>query len=140
MYGAVYQDYAEYRQSDLSQPYEPGRCYHDVSGKLIAEKPGRYSNAFIASDTYGQLIGVSATAGMPIAVSGRVLARVEDRARLKPGDILGTSKRIGGALSRLSRLSIILHPEWIIGVVSEIPEYPRWNDVDVKGRVWVNVK
>ncbi|GHU69506.1 hypothetical protein FACS1894184_13650 [Clostridia bacterium] len=140
LYGSVYQDYAECRKGVTASEHTPGRWYRDENGTLHDKKPGRYSNAFIMSDTFGQLIGVSDENSIPVALSGRVLAYVDNKAELKSGDVLGTSKRNRGALSKLNRLERILHPEWIVGTVSEIPSYPKWNGIRVDGRVWVNVR
>ena len=137
--GAVWNDYAEYRESDIT---EPGRviCENgDDTLSLAIERlqPG----ANVVSDTFGFAIGETETAKTPIAVSGRVLVYpYEDRATYKPGDAVCAAP--GGTVSKMTREEIREYPERIIGTVSAIPNYETWGEgnVPVNGRIWIKVK
>ena len=139
VFGAVWNDYAEYRQSDCQ---EPGRviCENgDDTLSLAIERlqPG----AEIVSDTFGFAIGKTDKAQTPIAVSGRVLAYTyEDRNSYKPGDAVCAAP--GGTVSVMTREEIREYPERIIGTVSAIPSYETWGEgnVPVNGRIWIKIK
>ena len=139
VYGAVWNDYAEYRVSEIT---EPGRviCENgDDTLSLAIERlqPG----AEIISDTYGFAIGETDKAKTPIAVSGRVLAYpYEDRNSYKPGDAVCAAP--GGTVSKMSREEIMTYPERIIGTVSAIPTYETWGtgNVQVNNRIWIKIK
>ena len=139
VYGAVWNDYAEYRQSNIT---EPGRviCENGDDTLSLATKrlqPG----AEIISDTFGFAIGETDTAKTPIAVSGRVLAYTyEDRTTYAPGDAVCAAPN--GTVSKMTREEIMMYPERIIGTVSAIPTYETWGtgNVPVNGRIWIKVK
>ena len=139
VYGAVWNDYAEYRQSDI---LEAGRvvCENgDDTLSLAIERlqPG----AEIVSDTFGFAIGETEKCKTPIAVSGRVLAYpYEDRDSYKPGDAVCAAP--GGTVSKMTREEIKEYPERIVGTVSAIPEYKTWGEgnVPVNERIWIKVK
>lgn len=137
--GAIWNDYAEYRISNIT---EPGRviCENgDDTLSLAIERlqPG----ANVISDTFGFAIGETDNAKTPIAVSGRVLAYpYEDRHSYNPGDAVCAGP--GGTVSKMSREEIMTYPERIIGTVSAIPEYETWGtgNVEVNGRIWIKIK
>ena len=137
--GAVWNDYAEYRESNIT---EPGRviCENgDDTLSLAIERlqPG----ANVVSDTFGFAIGETKTAKTPIAVSGRVLVYTyEDRETYKPGDAVCAAP--GGTVSKMSREEIMTYPERIVGTVSAVPSYETWgeNNVPVNGRIWIKVR
>lgn len=139
VYGAVWNDYAEYRISDC---LEAGRvvCENGDDTLSISNKrlqPG----ANIISDTFGFAIGETEDAKCPIAVSGRVLAYTyEPRDEFKPGKAVCAGPN--GTVSRMTRKEIKEYPERIIGTVSAIPSYEYWgeNNVPVNGRIWIKVK
>ena len=138
--GAVYNDYAEYRQTieDVKAGFvvvENG----DDTLSLCTERmmPG----AEIVSDTFGFSIGESVNCKTPIAVSGRVLAYpFEDRYSYKPGDPVCSGPN--GTVSKMTREEVREYPDRMIGTVSAIPEYTIWgtDNVDVDGRIWIKVK
>lgn len=136
--GAVWNDYAEYRQSAV---LEPGRCIvenGDDTLSLAAERmmPG----ANIVSDTFGFAIGKTESAQCPIAVSGRVLAYpYEDRECFNPGDAVCSGPN--GTVSLMTRDEIRNFPERIIGTVSAVPHYETWgeNNIPVNGRIWIKL-
>lgn len=137
--GAVWNDYAEYREADTT---EPGRVvceYGDDTLKMATERlqPG----ANVVSDTFGFAIGETETAKTPIAVAGRVLVYTfEDRNTYQPGDAVCAAPN--GTVSKMSREEIINYPERIVGTVSAVPTYEIWgeNDVSVNGRIWIKVR
>lgn len=138
LYGAAWNDYAEYR---ISNETEAGRviCENgDDTLSLAIERlqPG----AAIISDTFGFVIGETEKAKTPIAVSGRVLAYpFEDRESFAPGDAVCAGP--GGTVSKMTREEIKEYPERIIGTVSAIPNYEIWgNNVHVNGRIWIKVR
>jgi hypothetical protein len=72
LYGAAWNDYAEYRQADS---IEPGRCIIENGDDTLSLATTRMQpGAAIISDTFGFAIGETEEARTPIAVSGRVLA------------------------------------------------------------------
>ena len=70
--GAVFNDYAEYRESLIK---EPGRCVIETGyGDLELSAKRLQLGGSIISDTFGFSIGETDKAKTPIAVCGRVLA------------------------------------------------------------------
>lgn len=140
LYGAVWNDYAEFRNQE--ELIEPGYCvYCDDNGKLKKTKDKLSRFEGIVSDTFGFSIGETDKCRTPLAVSGRVLVYVEgNREDYHNGDCLCASR--GGLASKMSREEIIKYPDRIIGIVSEIPEYEEWGTgkVKVNNRIWVKVK
>lgn len=137
--GAVWNDYAEYRQSDV---LEAGRVVCENGDDTLSLATERLQpGAEIVSDTFGFAIGETEKCQTPIAVSGRVLAYAyEDRYSYKPGDAVCAAP--GGTVSKMTREEIREYPERIVGTVSAIPEYETWGEgnVPVNGRIWIKVK
>lgn len=72
LYGAVWNDYAEYRSSNIT---EPGRVIvENGNGTLSLSTERLQRGAEIISDTYGFAIGETDECKTPIAATGRVLA------------------------------------------------------------------
>lgn len=134
--GAAWNDFAEFRKCEVKTP---GICVVETGdGELKASRRYRNSCAYIISDTYGMVIGEKEEEDYaPVAVAGRVLAFVDKKEKLKAGDALKTAP--GGRLARMNRLEKIIYPDKIIGYVSEIPTYERWNNIEVNNRVWVRI-
>lgn len=139
MYGACWNDYAEYRISDCQ---ESGRVICENGDDTLSLATERLQPAGnVISDTFGFAIGETEMAKTPIAVSGRVLVYpYEDRYSYNPGDAVCAAP--GGTVSKMTREEIITYPERIIGTVSAIPEYETWGEgnVPVNGRIWIKVK
>ena len=139
LYGACWNDYAEFR---ISECQEPGRviCENgDDTLSLAIERLQPAGN--VISDTFGYAIGETEMAKTPIAVAGRVLVYpYEDRYSYNPGDAVCAAP--GGTVSKMTREEIITYPERIIGTVSAIPEYETWGEgnISVNGRIWIKVK
>jgi len=71
-YGAVWNDFAEFRQSDIT---EPGRVIVPSNEGIAHLSQKRLqSGGRIISDTYGFSVGASDKAKTPVGISGRVLA------------------------------------------------------------------
>jgi hypothetical protein len=139
LYGAAWNDYAEFRIADCR---EPGRVICENGNDTLSLATKRLQpGANVISDTFGFAIGETEQAQTPIAVSGRVLVYTfEDRNEFKPGDAVCAAPN--GTVSLMTREEIMMYPERIIGTVSAVPTYETWGekDVAVNGRIWIKVK
>lgn len=137
--GAVWNDYAEYRESLIK---EPGRCVIETGyGDLELSTKRLQLGGNIVSDTFGFSIGETDKAETPIAVCGRVLAYpYEDRYKFTAGAAVCSGPN--GTVSLMTREEIKEWPDAIIGYVSEIPEYKEWgpDKIQVNNRIWIKVK
>lgn len=140
VYGAVWNDYAEYRQT--KKHIQPGYCVIETGkGDLIKSSERLQPGANIVSDTFGFAIGETEQTKTPLAVSGRVLAYpYEDRDSYQAGDPVCSGPN--GTISRMTREEVREYPDRIIGTVSEIPDYEVWGtgNVKVNNRIWIKVK
>lgn len=139
VHAAVFNDYAEYRQTDS---VAPGRCVTEVGdGNMTLSTKRLQPGANIVSDTFGFSIGETPLAQTPIAVCGRVLAYpFEDKGIYEPGDAVCSGPN--GTISKMTREEIREWPDRIVGYVSEIPTYEYWGSdkVEVNGRIWIKIK
>lgn len=140
LYGAVWNDYAEYRQQ--LEDMEPGYCVASTNdGKVYKTTEHLQACDGIVSDTYGFAIGETDDCKTPLAVSGRVLAYCEGNAHdYNAGDTVGASAN--GKVIKMTREEIKEYPDRIVGIISEIPTYETWGtgNVKVNGRIWVKVR
>lgn len=140
VYGAVWNDYAEYRQT--KKYVQPGYCVIETGkGDLIKSSERLQPGANIVSDTFGFAIGETEQTKTPLAVSGRVLAYpYEDRNSYQAGDPVCSGPN--GTISKMTRKEVRKYPDRIIGTVSEIPSYEVWGtgNVKVNNRIWIKVK
>lgn len=137
LYGAVWNDYAEFRKCSNG---EAGRCVVENGDDTMSLSTKRLQYGGIISDTFGFVIGDQKN-GKPIAVSGRVLAYTDkDRNNFKPGDAVCSGPN--GSISKMTRKEIKEYPEKILGVVSSIPTYEFWGpkQIPVDGRIWIKVR
>ena len=138
-YGAVWNDYAEYR---ITNKVKPGQCVIETGlGDLVQSTKRLQPGANIVSDTFGFAIGETEQTKTPLAVSGRVLAYpYEDRYSYSAGDPVCSGPN--GTISKMTRKEVREYPDRIVGTVSEIPEYETWGtgNVKVNGRIWIKVK
>lgn len=145
VYGAVWNDYAEYRAGNI---IDGGYCVTETKDGIMEKTTERLMpGCKITSDTFGFAIGETETAKTPIAVCGRVLVypyrNIEE---YQLGDALCSAP--GGTVDIMTREEIREYPERIIGTVSEIPKYDIWyaggqqnqTAVPVNGRIWIYVK
>ena len=140
VYGAVWNDYAEYRRTKNN--VQPGYCVIETGkGDLIKSSERLQPGANIVSDTFGFAIGETEQTKTPLAVSGRVLAYpYEDRDSYQAGDPVCSGPN--GTISKMTREEVREYPDRIIGTVSEIPDYEIWGtgNVKVNNRIWIKVK
>lgn len=139
LYGAVWNDYAEYRPASIITPGYVVR--EDKSGVMQLADDRLLPACEIISDTFGFAIGETDECKTPIAATGRVLAYpYEDRDSYELGDPVCSGP--GGTVSKMSREEVRLYPERMLGYVSEIPSYKTWGsgNVEVNGRIWIRVK
>lgn len=140
VYGAVWNDYAEYRRT--KKYVQPGYCVIETGkGDLIKSSERLQPGANIVSDTFGFAIGETEQTKTPLAVSGRVLAYpYEDRDSYQAGDPVCSGPN--GTISKMTREEVREYPDRIIGTVSEIPKYEVWGtgNVKVNNRIWIKVK
>lgn len=136
LYGAVFNDYAEYRETDITVP---GTCVVELgNGKMMPSTERLQAGANIISDTFGFAIGETDKSNTPIAVCGRVLAyAIPDT--YAPGDAVCAAP--GGVVAKMTREEIREWPDRIVGYVSEIPTYEYWgsDNIKVNGRIWIKV-
>lgn len=137
--GAVWNDYAEYRQGQ--KVYQPGTCVIEVGDDTLIESTERLQGgALIVSDTFGFAIGETDEAKTPIATSGRVLAYTfEPRESYLPGDPVCSGPN--GTVSKMTEQEVMMYPHKMIGTVSSIPDYEEWGTgkVKVDGRIWIQI-
>lgn len=140
VYGAVWNDYAEYRAT--KEEVEAGRVVIENGDDTLSLATERLMpGANIVSDTFGFAIGETEDSKTPLAVSGRALAYpYEDRDSYKPGDPVCSGPN--GTVSKMTREEVMMYPDRILGTVSAIPEYETWGtgNVAVNGRIWIKVK
>lgn len=139
LYGAVWNDYAEYRKSDDN---EPGRVVmEDKKGILQRTTERLQPFAGVVSDTFGFSQGETDEAKTPLAVAGRVLVYpYRPREEYNPGDCVCAAP--DGTVDIMTRQEIRDWPDRIVGTVSEIPDYETWGtgNVEVNGRIWIKVR
>ena len=139
VYGAVWNDFAEYRTYKYSKP-NPGQVVVECGDDTVKLCDHRLSKgAMITSDTAGIVIGQK-TRGIPVAVAGRVLAYTDKpRDTFEVGDAVCSGK--DGTISRMRWWEKLLFPDRILGVVSCIPNYGVWGtgDIEVNNRIWIRI-
>ncbi len=140
VYGAVWNDYAEYRMQ--TEAVKPGYCVVSNNNGQVSKTTRRYQACDgIVSDTFGFAIGETDKCKTPLAVAGRVLAYCEgDRYNYQAGDTVCAGP--DGKVCKMTREEIQMWPDRIVGIVSEIPEYETWGtgNVKVNGRIWIKIK
>lgn len=139
IYGAVWNDYAEYRSTTEAKPGEV--IIENGDGTLHKSHSRLEPGANVITDTFGFAIGETDQTKTPIAVAGRALVYpYEDRYSYKPGAAVCSAP--DGKISQMTREEMINYPDCIIGYVSEIPEYETWGtgNVNVDGRIWIKIK
>lgn len=140
VYGAVWNDYAEYRISDC---LEPGRVVCEIGDDTLSISTRRLQpGANIVTDTYGFSIGETAEAQCPIAVSGRVLAYgYEDRDEFRKNIGHPVCAGPNGTVSIMTDEEYIKYGYCAIGTISAVPNYEEWGTekVKVNNRIWIKV-
>lgn len=140
LYGAVWNDYAEFREGDT---IDAGRCVVEVGNDtLITSTKRMMPGANITSDTFGFAIGETEQAKTPIAVSGRVLAYpYESREEFKKNIGRPVCSGPNGTVSIMTDEEYRDKGYCAIGTISAVPDYEEWGTgkVKVNGRVWIKV-
>lgn len=140
LYGAVWNDYAEFREGDT---IDAGRCVVEVGDDtLITSTERLMPGANITSDTFGFAIGETEQAKTPIAVSGRVLAYpYESREEFKKNVGRPVCSGPNGTVSIMTDEEYRNKGYCAIGTISAVPDYEEWGTgkVKVNGRVWIKV-
>ena len=145
-YGAVWNDYAEFRKNNPKEKQEPGRCVREIGDGTLALTTERLMRGCeIISDTFGFAIGQDENKGYdtPIASNGRVLAypyESIDEFRKHIGYCVCSGPN--GTVSIMTDEEEEKYPGRIIGTISEIPDYEVWGtgEVKVNGRVWIRIR
>lgn len=141
VYGAVWNDYAEYRKSDIT---EPGRVViENGDGTLSLSTKRLQRGAEVISDTYGFAIGETDECKTPIAATGRVLAYTYEPVEEYKSKIgWPVCSGPNGTVSIMTKEEEEKYPSRIIGIISEVPDYEEWGTGKVKtnGRVWIRIK
>ena len=140
LYGAAWNDYAEYRQT--TDKIEPGRVVVENGDDTLSLANKRLlPGCEVISDTFGMAIGQTDTCDTPIAVAGRVLVYTDkNRDTFTAGDAVCSG--LHGTVSKMTRNEIKEYPERIIGTVSAIPSYDTWGEDNIKvnGRIWIKLR
>lgn len=143
LFGTVYNDYAEYRQS--KEKIRVGYIATESENGYIIKSDRRLDkNPMVVSDCFGFAIGkqdIKEEYSLPIAVSGRVLVYTDkDRSKFKIGDVVCAGK--DGRASKMKWWEKIIFPDRILGIVSEIPKYKEWgtDKIKVDNRIWIKVR
>lgn len=139
IYNAVFNDYAEYRQTIDAKA---GLCVVDNDdGSLKIANERLMPGAQVISDTFGTCMGETDKAKTPLAVAGRVLVYpYKHKSEYHAGMAVCTAP--DGTVDIMTREEIRDYPDCIVGIVSEIPTYDTWgsDNVRVDGRIWIKVK
>ena len=148
IYGAVWNDYAEYRKDNLQEKelQKPGRCVKEIgNGALTLTTKRLERGCEIISDTFGFAIGEDPENGYntPVASSGRVLAYPYESIEEFAAHI-GWSVCSGpdGTISIMTEEEEEKYPGRIIGTISEIPDYEEWGQdkIKVNNRIWIRIR
>lgn len=141
LYGAAWNDYAEFRQGDT---LEPGKCVVETGDDTLTLATGRMiPGASIVSDTFGFSIGETEKCKTPIAVSGRVLAYPhESREEFKKNIGRPVCSGPNGTVSIMTDEEYREKGYCALGTISAVPDYEEWGtgNVKVNNRVWIHVK
>ncbi len=141
LFGAAWNDYAEYRQKKNINGIPYGKVVIENGDDTVSFATERLQPCGqIISDTFGFILGPEEN-GLPIALCGRVLAYpYEDRNKFNIGDAVCTGPN--GTVSKMTREEIREWPDRILGYVSSIPQYDIWEEknIVVDGRIWIKVK
>ena len=142
LYGAVWNDYAEYRI--CKDNFKPGQVVSENGDDTLSIANQRLQRGCsIISDTYGFAIGETDEAKCPIAVSGRVLAYgYEPYEEFKKHIGWPVCSGPNGTVSIMTEEEEEKYPSRIIGTISAVPDYEVWGteNIKVNGRIWIKVR
>lgn len=139
VYGAVWNDIADFLEIDADTEIEFGKAYvRFPDGTLAKSKEYMQKGVMgIASDTFGFGVGQKpeGTPQLPIAIGGFVLACVDKI--YDPGTPLTCA--FDGSLTEFLQVNKREFPERTVAIFDRVEKNPVWNGVNVKGRHWVKV-
>lgn len=142
VYGAVWNDYAEFRI--CNEDFKPGQVVSENGDDTLSIANERLQRGCsIVSDTFGFAIGETDEAKCPIAVSGRVLAYgYESREEFKKHIGWPVCSGPNGTVSIMTEEEEQKYPSRIIGTISAVPDYETWGtgNVEVNNRIWIKIK
>ena len=142
IYGAVWNDYAEFRI--CNEDFKPGKVVLENGDDTLSIASQRLQRGCsIVSDTFGFAIGETEEATCPIAVSGRVLAYgYESREEFKKHIGWPVCSGPNGTVSIMTEEEEEKYPSRIIGTISAVPEYETWGtgNIEVNNRIWIKIK
>ena len=146
VYGAVWNDYAEYRKDNPNETQKPGHCVRELGNGVLALTTKRLERGCeIVSDTFGFAIGQDEENGYntPIASNGRVLAYIYE-GREYASTHIGWPVCSGpnGTVSIMTDEEYQKYGYCAIGTISEIPDYEEWGTgkIKVDGRIWIRIR
>jgi hypothetical protein len=143
LYGACWNDYAEFRNTQ-GKKVESGRCVREIGDDTLCITEKRLERGCeIVSDTFGFAIGENDECKTPIAASGRVLAYpYESREEFAKHIGWPVCSGPNGTVSIMTEEEEEKYPSRIIGTISAVPEYEEWgtSNVKVNGRIWIRIK
>lgn len=139
LFGAAWNDYAEYRKFDGDNP-EAGRVVTETGKDSVQYSIDRLGFApSIISDTYGMVIGDRGEGNVPLAIGGKVLAYpYESRNTFKVGDAVCSGPN--GTVSKMTRREIVEWPDRILGYYVGTPEEEEFNGNPINGRIWIRIR
>ena len=138
VWNAIFNDIADFQELDDELVY--GKCYYDtVNGAAICNTRCQESVIGIASDTFGYALGTG-NGGVPIAISGWVLAFVDKEYRI--GIPLTNNKY--GTLTEMTLAEKQMYPERIVAIYKKKEPLKSWGPenkkIEVNNRHWVKIK
>lgn len=143
LYGAVWNDYAEYREYHDSDEIPYGKVVIENGDDSLSVSTKRMQpGGNIVSDTFGFSIGETDECKLPIAVSGRVLAYpYEGREEFAKNIGRPVCSGPNGTVSIMTDEEYKEKAYCCVGTISAIPKYEVWGtgEVNVNGRVWISV-
>jgi len=139
IWNSVWNDVADFRL--LGDKLTYGKCYYDtLEGAKVCISRCQLGVIGVASNTFGQALGYLGKNSVPIAISGWVLAFVDDEYEL--GTPLTNDEN--GNLTRMTLEEKQNYPERLIAIYRNKEKFDYWGPINkeiaVNNRHWVKVK
>jgi hypothetical protein len=140
VYGAVWNDFADYLEVDNKVEIEFGKVYvRTKKGETRTSlHPCEKGIIGIASDTFGMSVGKKGKGKkeIPIAVAGIVLAYCDRE--YESGTPLTSGRN--GIVTKMYWWELIFKPHCLVATFYKPESQKKWNGVTVNNRHWVKVK